>query len=284
MMAHVLKSAGKTKTKIIILDPKESFSKQGLFQAGWEKYYPGMVEWLPQMIHGGIKRVDPAVDDGRDRFRDLQPSRARQCHPAPDSRTDCASMPGSPMPARLLRDRSVHHGVARRSRHFRARRRLIAGDMPKSAFSANSQAQVVAHRIAEELLGAKAPEAVYRNRCWSLIAENDSVFVGGTYRPTLQKIAQAESVISKLDDTSETRRVRLRGLGGLVRQPHRRNFRLIELASLEFSSSGLSCERNRSAALSNCLGIGFIRKPLRSPASAGPCFSVRCANAEGRVD
>ena len=46
MFAHVLKAKGKTKSKIIILDPKESFSKQALFQEGWEKHYPGMVEWL----------------------------------------------------------------------------------------------------------------------------------------------------------------------------------------------------------------------------------------------
>lgn len=46
MMAHALKAAGKKKSKIIVLDPKDSFSKQALFQEGWEKHYPGMVEWI----------------------------------------------------------------------------------------------------------------------------------------------------------------------------------------------------------------------------------------------
>ena len=45
MMAHVLKAKGHTKSKIIVLDPKEAFSKQALFADGWQKYYTGMVEW-----------------------------------------------------------------------------------------------------------------------------------------------------------------------------------------------------------------------------------------------
>jgi hypothetical protein len=35
------------------------FAKQPLFQQGWKKYYPGMIEWLPPMISGGVKSVDP---------------------------------------------------------------------------------------------------------------------------------------------------------------------------------------------------------------------------------
>ena len=50
MMAHALKSSGKTKARIVVLDPKASFSKQPLFQQGWELHYPGMVEWLPRYL------------------------------------------------------------------------------------------------------------------------------------------------------------------------------------------------------------------------------------------
>ena len=59
MMAHVLKAKGHKRTRIIVLDPKEPFSKQALFQEGWEKHYPGMVEWQDPKMHGGIKGVDP---------------------------------------------------------------------------------------------------------------------------------------------------------------------------------------------------------------------------------
>src|SRR5690606_17441010 len=62
MMAHVLKTSGRGKARIIIVDPKESFSKQGLFQEGWEKHYPGMVEWIGPKIHDGLKSVDPKTN------------------------------------------------------------------------------------------------------------------------------------------------------------------------------------------------------------------------------
>jgi sulfide dehydrogenase [flavocytochrome c] flavoprotein subunit len=206
MMAHVLKRAGKTNVRIVILDPKEKFSKQPLFQQGWEKHYPGMIEWLSPMIHGGIKRVDPATMTVETDFESYKQAALVNVIPrqtagriAIDAGLTNAGgyCEIDPFTMKAKGDANL----------FVLGDASVAGDMPKSAFSANSQAQVVAHRIAEELLGAKAPEAVYRNRCWSLIAENDSVFVGGIYRPTPQKIAQAESVISKLDDTAETRRV-----------------------------------------------------------------------------
>ncbi|HWJ19503.1 MAG TPA: FAD/NAD(P)-binding oxidoreductase, partial [Geobacterales bacterium] len=60
MMARALKAAGKT-ARIVILDAKEAFSKQPLFEAGWQRHYPGMIEWLPPSIHSGIKSVNPAT-------------------------------------------------------------------------------------------------------------------------------------------------------------------------------------------------------------------------------
>jgi NADPH-dependent 2,4-dienoyl-CoA reductase/sulfur reductase-like enzyme len=61
MMAHMFKSTGRGKCRIVIVDAKDKFSKQGLFQPGWEKYEPGLIEWLTPMIHGGVKSLDPAT-------------------------------------------------------------------------------------------------------------------------------------------------------------------------------------------------------------------------------
>ncbi|MCL4159204.1 UNVERIFIED_CONTAM: hypothetical protein GTU68_045658, partial [Idotea baltica] len=62
MMAHILKTRGLTDSRIIIIDPKEKFSKQGLFQEGWDNHYPDMIEWYGSDVHGGIAGVD--VDAG----------------------------------------------------------------------------------------------------------------------------------------------------------------------------------------------------------------------------
>ena len=55
----MLKAANKDRCKIFVIDPKESFSKQALFQQGWENHYKGLVEWLGPKVHDGIKSVDP---------------------------------------------------------------------------------------------------------------------------------------------------------------------------------------------------------------------------------
>ena len=57
MIAHQFKQSNPT-AKIVILDPKPKFSKQGLFEAGWQKHYPGMIEWISSEDHGGIKNVN----------------------------------------------------------------------------------------------------------------------------------------------------------------------------------------------------------------------------------
>ncbi|MDH8399111.1 hypothetical protein QIG82_26965, partial [Klebsiella pneumoniae] len=56
---HALKKARKDRSKIFVIDPKDSFSKQALFQEGWEKHYKGLVEWLGPKVHDGLKSVDP---------------------------------------------------------------------------------------------------------------------------------------------------------------------------------------------------------------------------------
>ena len=59
VMAHVLKAKGHKKSRIIILDAKDAFSKQAVFMEGWQKHYPGMIEWQDAKMHGGVKSVDP---------------------------------------------------------------------------------------------------------------------------------------------------------------------------------------------------------------------------------
>ena len=48
----------KPKSKILILDAKDSFFEQDLFQDAWARHYPGMIEWLPGQFTGGVKSVN----------------------------------------------------------------------------------------------------------------------------------------------------------------------------------------------------------------------------------
>jgi NADH dehydrogenase FAD-containing subunit len=82
----------------------------------------------------------------------------------------------------------------------------IAGDMPKSGFSANSQAKVAAMSIRGELAGGRVFPARYNNTCWSLIETDDTVKVGARYEPKDGKIAAVETFISKTGESAELRK------------------------------------------------------------------------------
>lgn len=205
MMAHALKMSGRGKTRIVIVDPKEKFSKQALFQQGWERHYPGMIEWMPPMIHDGVKSVDPrtmTVETGFEAYRgaDLVNVIPRQTAGRVAVEAGLTGEDGycpiDPFTMKSRMDANV----------FVLGDSCIAGDMPKSAFAAHSQAQVVARVAGAELLDAPEADAAYSNRCWSLIRPDDSVVVGGEYKAARERIEQTESDISALDDTPEMRR------------------------------------------------------------------------------
>jgi NADPH-dependent 2,4-dienoyl-CoA reductase/sulfur reductase-like enzyme len=79
------------------------------------------------------------------------------------------------------------------------------GDMPKSGYSANSQAKVCANAVRGALTGSTVFPARFANTCWSLIDTDDGVKVGATYEATDEKIASVESFISQNDESAEVR-------------------------------------------------------------------------------
>jgi NADPH-dependent 2,4-dienoyl-CoA reductase/sulfur reductase-like enzyme len=205
MMAHVLKSTGRSKAHIIILDHKDKFPTQALFQQGWETYYPAMIEWLPPEIHGGIKRVDPATMTVETDFEPYKQAALVNVIPRQTAgeiavRAGLTKASGycaiDPFSMKSKADGNI----------FILGDAAIGGDMPKAAFGAHSQAQIAAQVIAAELLGGKVAEVSYQTRCWSLIETGDCVSVGGRYRPTPAKIEQTESRLSGMDDSAEQRR------------------------------------------------------------------------------
>src|SRR5690606_39219697 len=64
----------------------------------------------------------------------------------------------------------------------------IAGAMPKSGTSANSQAKVVAAHIVSSLRGTEAPASLFHNTCYSLVTPDYGISVSDTYRPGPQGI------------------------------------------------------------------------------------------------
>jgi sulfide dehydrogenase [flavocytochrome c] flavoprotein subunit len=204
MFAHVLKSKGFKNAKIVVLDPKPNFSKQPLFQDGWEKHYPGMVEWQDPKMHGGIKGVDPSTGEVK---TDLANYKAALANIIP------AQMAGKIARDAALADQSGFCPIDPDNMKskmdgnvFVVGDACIPGDMPKSAFSANSQAKVAAMVIGGELAGKRTFPARYSNTCWSLIAPDDDVKVGGTYEPGEGKLKAVTTFVSQKGETADLRK------------------------------------------------------------------------------
>lgn len=205
MMAHTLKAAGKTKSKIVIIDPKPKFSKQGLFQEGWEKYYPGMVEWLAPDIHEGIKSVDPKTGTVVTGFETYKNSPLVNVIPAQTAgqiaiQAKLVDKSGfCPIDANTMRS-TVDSNI------FVIGDASIAGAMPKSGFAANSQAKVAAMAVRGDLTGSRVFPARYANTCWSLIEDGDVVKVGAAYAAKDGKIAATSTFVSKTKEPADLRK------------------------------------------------------------------------------
>lgn len=201
MVAHTLKEINPT-AKILIADPKDSFSKQGLFEEGWNTHYSGMIERIGPDFGGGNVAVDPQAMtltiDGDVNDVDV-------CNVIPAMKagriaevariTDGNWAPVNAADLSSKMDENIHVlGDA-----------AAQGDMPKSGFSANSQAKVCANAVRGALTGSTVFPARFANTCWSLIDTDDGVKVGATYEATEEKIAKVDGFISETGESDELR-------------------------------------------------------------------------------
>ena len=202
MIAHLLKTHNPG-GKIIVLDPKPKFSKQGLFMDGWNRHYSGMIEWIDPKTHGGIKNIDA---NKMEILTDLDTFKADAACVIPAQKAGAIAMSAgvndgdwcpidpSSMATQANPDIYVLGDAS------------TAKSMPKSGFSANSQAKVAANHIGGQLVGGKVYPARYSNTCWSLIAPDDGIKVGASYKAGDKKIDVVSKFISKTGESAETRK------------------------------------------------------------------------------
>ncbi len=201
MVAHALKESNPT-AKILILDPKPGFSKQALFEDGWSRHYSGMIERIGPDFGGANVSVNPeemSINiDGTVQKVDV-------CNVIPAQKAGhIAEVAG------LTVDNWAPVNAADLSSTMDENIHILGdsaaqGDMPKSGFSANSQAKVCANAIRGALTGSTVFPARFSNTCWSLINTNDGVKVGATYEATDEKIAALEGFVSDLGESDEVR-------------------------------------------------------------------------------
>ncbi|MGA0560962.1 FCSD flavin-binding domain-containing protein [Ancylobacter sp. VNQ12] len=204
MMAHRLRTTGRGGCRIIILDCKERFAKMALFLDGWERYYPGMIEWLPPSIHEGIEEVDPAtltVRTGFGVYRDCalvnvipaQTAGAVALESGLTDRTGFCPVRPDDMSSTLARAIYVLGDAAQ------------ASPIPKAASAAVSQSVAVAAALRAQLLGAAPAAASYSSQCWSLLSPGDSVTTTGDYAAVNGTMKEVKGSVSALSEPAALR-------------------------------------------------------------------------------
>lgn len=196
MIAHYLKTK-KPRSKLVILDPKQSFSKQSVFIEAFDKHYKGIIELnLTTGIDDfSIARLDAETREittkaGKKVKADVANIIPQQRAGEIALKAGCAEGDWCPVDPDTFASKKVPHVYVLGDA-------AIAAEMPKSAFSANSQAKVVVGDILGELVNKAKFPARFRNICWSLVAADDSVKVGANYAPKDGKLDPSASFVSQ---------------------------------------------------------------------------------------
>ena len=189
LIAYYLKQK-KPRSKVIILDAKDSFSKQRLFQDAWRQLYPERLEWVSLSNGGKVTSVDAKT---RTLVTDFATYKADVANVIPPQRAGrIAELAGAA-------DRTGWCPVDPVSFESRLQPNIhvvgdaaIAGAMPKSAFAANAQAKVCADAITALLHGDTPSQPKLINNCYSLVAPDYGISIAGVYHPVNGQLADVE--------------------------------------------------------------------------------------------
>lgn len=178
MIARYLK-AYKPRSKLIVLDAKDSFSKMALFQEAWAEHYLDHLEWRGAIDDGAVSRVDAESRTVYTDFDELSaavinvipPQKAGQIAVRAGVADQTGWCPIDPLTFESTLQPNVHViGDA-----------TIAAPMPKSAFSANLQAKVCAFAVARLLSDLEPMPTTLANTCYSYTAPDEAISIAGVY-------------------------------------------------------------------------------------------------------
>jgi NADPH-dependent 2,4-dienoyl-CoA reductase/sulfur reductase-like enzyme len=195
--------AHKPRSKILILDTKDTYFEQEFFQDAWNRHYPGMIEWLPAEFLGPIERVD-AKTRSLHTAAQIFKSDVANVIPAQMAadfaqRADLADSTGWCPVDPATFESTLHPGI-----HL-VGDAISPGDMPKSAFAANLQAKACAFAIEAALTGADRSRPFLYNTCYTFFAPNDAISDAINFKIAKNRIAIADIEFSRLDESDAVR-------------------------------------------------------------------------------
>jgi len=203
LIAHYLKTK-KPRSKVLVLDAKDNFSQQRLFEKAWKELYGDMIERIGLSQGGRVTSVDPATKTIVTEFGNYTPDVANVIPPqragriaesagATDSSGWCPIDPVS-FESKLLKNVHVIGDAC------------LGGGIPKSASAASAQGKACAAAIVN-LLAGRAPETPrLTGVCYNTVAPGYGFSLSGKYQPKGDIFAEAEGgATSPVDAPRELR-------------------------------------------------------------------------------
>jgi sulfide dehydrogenase [flavocytochrome c] flavoprotein subunit len=184
MIAMFLKQH-KPGSKVIVLDANPDIvSKKGLFLKGWKKHYEGIIEYRPakrvtEMNAKGMAVLVEGLEEVKGAVINLIPPQKAGAiaHAAGLVGPDKRWCPVNPTTFESTVQKDIHViGDA-----------CIAGAMPKSGYSANSQAKACAMNVVALLAGREVTDLSAINTCYSFLSAKEAVSVTGVYKANKEK-------------------------------------------------------------------------------------------------
>jgi sulfide dehydrogenase [flavocytochrome c] flavoprotein subunit len=202
LIAHYLKTR-KPRSKVLILDAKDGFSQQRLFEAAWKELYPGMIERIALSQGGRVTSVDPATSTIITDFGNyvanvasvIPPQKAGRIAELAGAADNTGWCPIDPISFASKLVSNVHViGDA-----------CISGQIPKAASAASAQGKACAAAIVAMLSG-KAPEAPrLSGTCYSTVAPGHAFSLSGVYQPKEGQFAEVEGATSPVNAPRDVR-------------------------------------------------------------------------------
>lgn len=171
----------KPKSKVLILDAKDSFSKQGLFTQGWRELYGERIEWVSLSNDGKVTRVDAARGEVETEFGTRHKAAVLNVIP-PQKAGFIAERAGVTNAGGWVPVKPNTFESEQAEDIYVIGDASIAAPMPKSGFSANAQGKVVAAAIVASLAGFEPVNPTWANTCYSLLSEDYGITVADVYR------------------------------------------------------------------------------------------------------
>lgn len=182
LIANYLKK-NKPGSKVVVFDSNDEIASKGpLFRAAWNDYYKDIIEYVPDNY---MKSVDAGTGKVVSEQGELTPDVANiiPAMKANDTafklglmnKPDDDWVRAEPYTFESYNFKDVH--VIGDATHNGA-----VGGVPKSGYVANSMAKVAAVQIARKLKGLEPVEPTYVNTCYSLVNEQEGIFVSAVYK------------------------------------------------------------------------------------------------------